>query len=71
VANDHTFPGNFRRFAALAVKETSVVRCQYTLLLLLLLLLPVNTKKQTMQLNQKGEMELSHTDMMVKRMVRM
>jgi hypothetical protein len=66
VANDHTFAGNFRRFAALAVKETPVVRCQYTLLLLLLLLLPVRMKKQTLQLNQKGEMELSHTDMMVK-----
>jgi hypothetical protein len=66
VADDHTFPGNFRRFAALAIKETSVVGRQYTLLLLLLLLLPVNMRKQRLQLNQKGEVELSHLDIMMK-----
>jgi hypothetical protein len=67
MTNDHTFPGDFRRFAALAVQETSVVRRQYTLLLLLLL--PVNMKRQTLQLNQKSEMERTDTYMTMKHMV--
>jgi hypothetical protein len=53
MTNDHTFPGNFRRSAALTVKKASVVWCQYALLLLLLLLLlvlPVCMKNQTLQL---------------------
>jgi hypothetical protein len=50
MANDHTFPRNFRRFAALVVKEASVVWCQYALLLL-----PVHMKEQTLQLNQTSQ----------------